>query len=108
MIGNKKESTTIIKWVNRCCKITKRLEHLVTFIKDEMTHILEGEILLSSKSKYPARCANHNMRTFILQQIFMLPDVNSSVEDSNFNFGQIFAEPLKLVAYLRKTRTNNL
>jgi hypothetical protein len=31
----------------------------------------------------------------------MLPDVNSSIEDSNFNFRQIFAEPLKLVADLK-------
>lgn len=89
---------------NRKCKITKWLKHLVAFIKDEMPHILEGEILLSGKSKYPSRSTDHDMRAFILQQIFMLPDVNSSIEDNNFNFRQIFAEPLKLVAYLQNTR----
>jgi hypothetical protein len=69
-----------------------------------MPHILEGEILLFGKSKYPSRSTDHDMRALILQQIFMLPDVNSSIEDSNFNFRQVFAEPLKLVAYLQKTR----
>jgi hypothetical protein len=46
------------------------------------------------------------MRAFILQQIFMLPDVNTSIEDSNFNFSKIFAEPLKFVAYLQKDRSS--
>uniref|UniRef100_A0A0A9DRZ3 Uncharacterized protein n=1 Tax=Arundo donax TaxID=35708 RepID=A0A0A9DRZ3_ARUDO len=65
-----------------------------------MPHILQGEILLSGKGKYPSRCANHNMRAFILQQILMFSDVDPSIEDSNFYFGQILAESLELMTYL--------
>jgi hypothetical protein len=73
-----------------------------------MPHVLQGEVLVSCKSKNPSRCADHNMRAFILQQVFMLSDVDTSVEDSNFYFGQVLAEPLKLVAYLhKKTVANN-
>jgi hypothetical protein len=70
-------------------------------------HILQGEILIPGKSKYPSRRADHNMRAFILQQIFMLPDVNTSIEDSNFNFREIFAEPLKFMTYLQKDKCSN-
>jgi hypothetical protein len=37
----------------------------------------------------------------------MLPDVNTSIEDSNFNFREIFAEPLKFMTYLQKDKWSN-
>lgn len=68
-------------------KGTKRLKHLITLIKNEMAHILQGEILVTGKGKDSSWSANHNMRALILQYILVLGYVHSTVEHCHLYVG---------------------
>jgi hypothetical protein len=62
---------------------TKRLKHLITLVKNEMAHILQGKILVTGKSKDSSWSANYNMRALIFQYILVLGYVHSTVEHCN-------------------------
>lgn len=66
-----------------------------------MPHIPQRQVLVSCQCKYSSRSSNDNMRTLILQQLLVEFDVDTTVENSNLDIGQICAEPLKLMTDLQ-------
>lgn len=66
-----------------------------------MPHIPQRQVLVSCQCKYSSRSSNNNMRAFILQQLFVELDVDTTIENSNLYIRQISAEPLKLMTDLQ-------
>jgi len=82
-------------------KLTKRLKHFVTFIKDEELEVLEVQDLVVYQLQNTTRSTNHNVRVFCsFQQVLVLVDRNASIEDGSSDARQVLAETVEFVANL--------
>lgn len=65
-----------------------------------MPHTFEAQILISGQAQNTTRCPDNYVRTFILQNIFMGFDVDTTIENRHLYVGKVGAESLELVANL--------
>ena len=64
-------------------KITKRFEHLVTFVEDEMLKVAQVQLLGSDEGQNTSGGSNHDVRAVRLQSLLVLLDIESTKEHSN-------------------------
>jgi len=65
-----------------------------------MPHTFEAQILISGQAQNPARCPDNYVRAFILQNIFMSLDVDTTIENRHLYVGKIGTESFELMANL--------
>lgn len=88
--------------------LTGLIQHLVTFVENEMFQIGETELLITHKSVDTTRSANYDVRVGILvsEELNILLDRGSTVEDTNFDIGEELGEPIVLVLDLESQFTS--
>ena len=79
--------------------LTNLVKHLVAFIENEDLAAVQAKVLVSDKSVQSAWCGDDNVgvRFLILQNLGILLDGSSSIENSSFHIGHVLAETCVLV-----------
>jgi hypothetical protein len=78
------------------------IQHLVTLIEDEDANTAEAQILVPDKGLQPTRSTDDDVRMsiLVLQDLRILGDRSTTVEDMRLDVGQVLAESCVLVADL--------
>lgn len=78
------------------------VEHLVALIKDKDTNTAQSQELVADQSVKPARCTDNDVRVgvLVLQNLGVLLDGSTTVEDARLDVGHVLGESVVLVANL--------
>ena len=63
-------------------ELTKRFEHLVTLVENEMLDIFQVEASVASEGEDASRGADDDVRAILLQRILILLDGHSTEENA--------------------------
>merc|ERR1719328_1028670 len=78
----------------------KLLQHFVALIKHKMLQILQRQLLALDQSQNTSWSSNNDVRTIVLQNLFIFRNGHATKEHSNLDVGHELAEPLVLFADL--------
>mmetsp|Transcript_714 Transcript_714/g.2019 ORF Transcript_714/g.2019 Transcript_714/m.2019 type:complete len:260 (+) Transcript_714:587-1366(+) len=78
----------------------KRLQHLVTLVNDEVLDLVDLEGAFGDESLQPAGGAHHDVGRVGLEQLAVLGDGDTAVEDTNLDAIQVLAEAVVLLGDL--------
>jgi hypothetical protein len=97
-----------VNWSGGDEAFTNLIKHLVTFVEDETVDTSETQLLVADKSVQTTRSGHHNVGMGLLvgQNLVVLLDGNSTVEDGRLDLGHVLAEAIKLVANLESQLTS--
>ena len=70
--------------------LTKLFKHLIALVKNEMLDVLHVQRLVSCQGENPARCTDHDVGTVSLECLLIIPDVNTTKEDTNLDVVHVF------------------
>ena len=83
-------------------ELTRLVEHLVALVKDEDTDTAKAEGLVPDKSLEATRGTDNDVRAsvLVLENLHVLLDGSSTVEDARLDVGHVLAEAVVLIANL--------
>ena len=64
-------------------QLTELLQHFVALIKHKMLQILQRQLLALDQSQNTSWSSNNDVRTIVLQNLFILGDGHATKEHSN-------------------------
>ena len=84
------------------CKLTRLVQHLVAFIKDEDANATKAQGLVSDESLETTRGSHDDVGAsiLILQDLHVGLDGSTTVKDASGDLGHVLAESIVLIANL--------